>query len=489
MTTIPPSYSKELPKDSMLEAKELYNQPSFDSVAVLEVSQAQQKFERKTMLWVDFRMLPLMSLLYSFALIDRINLGSARAAGMEEDLNLKIGSRYSIATCLYFVPYVLLQLPGNLVLRKVGVRNWLACMVVGWGAVQLGMGFVPTWGYLTLCRILLGMFEAPFFPALAFIIATWYRRHEVQKRLSAFYLMSITIGGFSPILAYGFSLLNGKRGIRGWRWIFIIEGAITLFLGVLTWFFVPDFPDRNKFLTPEQTALVLKRVEDDRGDSIPDTLTFRKVVTHLGDWTLWCYGIMLMCATLPAYALAFFISLILKGMGWSTSAALLLSAPPYGPAVITVMLFSWLSDKYKHRGAFIIIQTLICTVGLVLMAFAKGNNVRYFGTFLVNAGNSGTIPGILAYASNNVVSQSKRSVQSAITISFGGIGGILASTVFREKDAPAYVPGLVITITLQGVLIVTYLATFIHHQRLNRLSRAGKLSAPLEGQIGFFYTL
>lgn len=98
----------------------------------------------------------------------------------------------------------------------------------------------------------------------------------------------------------------------------IIEGAITLFLGVLTWFFVPDFPDRNKFLTPEQTALVLKRVEDDRGDSIPDTLTFRKVVTHLGDWTLWCYGqlflsmihpsdnlsilsgIMLMCATLPA---------------------------------------------------------------------------------------------------------------------------------------------------------------------------------------------
>lgn len=83
------------------------------------------------------------------------------------------------------------QLPGNLVLRKVGVRNWLACMVVGWGAVQLGMGFVPTWGYLTLCRILLGMFEvrlktvyhhsvylntrqAPFFPALAFIIATWY---------------------------------------------------------------------------------------------------------------------------------------------------------------------------------------------------------------------------------------------------------------------------------------------------------------------------
>ncbi|KAF8653322.1 hypothetical protein AX16_004022 [Volvariella volvacea WC 439] len=449
----------------------------------------QRAFERRTVRFIDWRMLPLLSLLYAFALIDRINLGAARTAGMGVDLQLQTGARYSIATCLYFVPYILFQLPGNLVLRKLGVRNWLTFLVVSWGAVQLAMGFVPTWGYLTLCRILLGLFEAGFFPALVYIISTWYRRHEVQKRLAIFYLISITMGGFGPILAYVFSLLNGRRGIAGWRWIFIIEGAITLFLGILSWLWVPDFPDKNRFLSPEQTALVLKRIEEDRGDSVPDSLTFAKVLRHLCDWTLWAYGLMFLCSTLPAYALAYFITIILRGMGWSVTASLLLSAPPYGPAIVTTMFFSWLSDRQKHRGAYIIIQAIICVVGVVLMAYAKSNEVRYFGTFLANAGNCGTIPGILAYASNNVVSQSKRSVQSALTVSMGGVGGIIATTVFREQDYPRYLPGLGVTIGSQVLMILLYGVTHIHFRRLNRLAREGKLSAPLEGQPGFFYTL
>ncbi|KAF8891797.1 major facilitator superfamily domain-containing protein [Infundibulicybe gibba] len=463
---------------------------SMKSVGDVETSvQNDAAFEGRTMRFIDFRILPLLALLYSFALIDRINLGAARTAGMGADLKLNIGARFSIATCLYFVPYILFQLPGTLVLRKLGVRNCLTGCVVGWGAVQFGMGFVPTWGYLALCRILLGVFEAAFFPALIFIISTWYRRHEVQKRLAIFYLISITIGGFSPILAYLFSLLNGRQGIAGWSWIFIIEGAITVFLGCLCFFFVPDFPDKNTFLTAEQTAMVLKRIEDDRGDSVPDKVTFRKVLTHLSDWTLWAYGIMFMCVTLPAYALAYFISIILNDMGWSKTQALLLSAPPYGPAIATAIFFAWLSDKTKHRSGFILVQATMCMIGLILTAFAKQNSVRYFGTFLTNAGNSGCVPGILAYASNNVVSQSKRSVQTALTVSLGGVGGIIASTVYREQDRPRYLPGLGVTIGGQVLMLITLAATNIHFQRLNRLSREGKLSKPLEGQPGFFYTL
>ncbi|KAF5380507.1 hypothetical protein D9615_004684 [Tricholomella constricta] len=464
---------------------------SVDSVKLeaADNSEHDAAFERKTMRYVDWRILPLLALLYSFALIDRINLGAAFTAGMGKDLELTKGSRYSIATCLYFVPYIIFQLPGNLVLRKFGVRNWLTFSVVGWGAVQLGMGFVPTWGWLTFTRILLGALEASFFPAMVYIISTWYRRHEVQKRLAIFYLLSITMGGCSPVFAWILSLLDGRRGIRGWEWIFIIEGAITLFLGILSWFYIPDFPDKNRFLTPEQTALVLKRIEEDRGDSIPDKITRKKVFKHLCDWTLWSYGTMFMCATLPAYAQAYFISIILRGLGWSKTSALLLSCPPYLPSIATTLFFSWLSDRTRHRGGFIVLQAIICIVGLVLTAFAGNGNVRYFGIFLVNAGNSGTIPGILAYAANNVVSHSKRSVQSALTVSLGGVGGIIASTVFRSQDAPRYLPGLGVSIGSQGVLIFLVLITNIHFRRLNRLSKENKLKKPLEGQPGFLYTL
>ncbi|PFH52138.1 hypothetical protein AMATHDRAFT_79876 [Amanita thiersii Skay4041] len=439
--------------------------------------------------YVDWRVLPLLAMIYAFALIDRINLGAANIAGMGKDLNLNIKGRFSIVTCVYFIPYVLLQLPGNLVLRYFGVRNWITFSVIGWGAVQLGMGFVPTWGYLALCRVLLGACEAAYFPAMVFVISTWYKRHEVQQRLAVFWLISITTSGFSPILAYVFSLLDGKRGIAGWSWIFIIEGAVTLFLGVLSWYYIPDFPDRNKFLTPQQTALVLKRVEEDRGDSLPDPLTREKIVAYLRDWTLWASGLMFMCASMPAYALAYYISIILRGMGYSEATALLLSAPPYGPAILSTMFFSWLSDRHKHRAGYILIQSVICIVGVLLTAFANNHGVRYFGTFVLNAGNVGTIPGVIAYASNNVASQSKRTVQSAMTVLFAGIGGVIASTVYRSQDAPRYIPGLIATMATQGLLIVVLAATHLHFNRMNKLSRAGKLSGPLEGRPGFYYTL
>jgi hypothetical protein len=114
------------------------------------------------------------------------------------------------------------------------------------------------------------------------------------------------VAGLGPILAYALTLLDGKSGLAGWRWIFvscqyqhntilllfpqIIEGLITMFLGAVMWFLIPDFPDRNEFLTPKQTALVLKRIEDDRGDSIPDPITVQKVKQHLSDWTIWSGG-------------------------------------------------------------------------------------------------------------------------------------------------------------------------------------------------------
>jgi len=455
---------------------------------VEKVDGGHSAFEKKTIRLVDWRMLPLLGMLYAVALIDRTNLGIARTAGMGQDLKLQIGNRYSIVSCLYFVPYIILQLPSNIFLRFIGARTWLAFCVTSWGAVQLAMGFVPTWGFLALCRVLLGVFEAGFFPALVFIITTWYKRHEVQKRLAAFYLISLVLGGFSSIFAYGLTFLMGKGGLAGWAWIFIIEGAITVALGAITFLFVPDFPDRNKFLTPEQTQLVLARVEADRGDSIPDTMSLSKVLQHLGDWTIWAYALMFMCSTMPAYAIGYFITIILFGMGWGLKDALLLSAPPYVFAAVSTFFFAWISDKMKKRAPFIAVQAVITLVGLLITGYAKQNGARYFGLFLADAGSAGCIPGVLAYSANNVVSHSKRAVSTALIVAFGGIGGIFATTAFREHDAPKYIPGIWATIACQFFLLVLLgitSATFLHR---NKLGKAGTLTA-LEGQPGFLYTI
>ncbi|KAL0566734.1 hypothetical protein V5O48_015272, partial [Marasmius crinis-equi] len=414
--------------------------------------------ERRTLRYIDFRILPILASTYAFSLIDRTNLSTARVAGMGTALQLNVGARYSIVTCIYFVTYIILQFPTNAVVRRVGVRIWITFVVIAWGAATLGMGFVKSWSTLALCRALIGAFEAGFFPAIVFIIACWYRSsfficvvdllaklrtHAGTKDTrfrKAFYLSSALIGGFSPILAYGLSLMNGTQGIAGWSWIFIIEGVITLGLGIACWFLIPEFPDRNTFLTKAQTAFVLRRIEEDRGDSVPDEITLRKVTHHAKDWTIWVYGIMFGCATLPAYMIAFFLPIILAGMKFSTAQSLLLASPPFIAAFVTAMTFAWLSDRSKQRAPFIIVQGIITLVGCCMTAFSHSHGVRYAGTFLICCGAQGNVPSVLAWGANNVLSHSKRSVQSAITVAGGGIGGVMASTVFREQDSPDYIP-------------------------------------------------
>ncbi|KAJ7045663.1 high-affinity nicotinic acid transporter [Mycena alexandri] len=435
---------------------------------------------------VDWRLLPLMSALYAVALIDRTNLSVARTAGMAVDLDLTVSNRYSTVSCLYFVPYILFQLPSNVLLKFFGVRLWLTICILGWGIVQLGMGFVKTWGQLTVCRVLLGLFEAGFFPALVFVITTWYKRHEVQKRLALFYLTSVVIGGFSGIIGYAITFLKGKGGLDSWNWIFIIQGILTIVLAILNHLFIAEFPQQNNFLTAEQTNLILTRVEQDRGDSLPDEITGAKVLHHLSDWTIWACALMFMCSTMPAYAVAYFVTIILNSMGWNVRDSLLLSTPPYA---ISCFTFAWLSDKTKKRAPFIAAQAVMVLVGMVLTGYAKQNGARYLGLFLSAAGSAGCVPAVLAYSSNNVVSHSKRAVSTAVIVSAGGVGGIFATTVFREQDFPRYLNGVWATIGCQLLMIALLAVTSWHFARKNRLSREGRLEAPLEGTPGFYYTM
>jgi len=257
----------------------------------------------------------------------------------------------------------------------------------------------------------------------------------------------------------------------------------------VTWFFIPSFPYENNFLSPEQTALVLRRIDEDRGDALPDSVTFAKIKAHLRDWTIWAFGMMFLCGGLPSYAQSIFLPTILRGMGWTKTAALLRSVPPYAPAIVTTMTISWFSDKHKHRAGFIAGCSIVCMAGVSLTAFAKQNEVRYFGVFLTTIGNSGYVPTIIAYSSNNVVSHSKRTVQSAVTVAFGGVSGLIATNIFRTQDAPRYYPGLGAALGSQVLMLVLLLITTLHFSRQNKLMRAGKLSEPLQGQPGFYYTL
>ncbi|KAJ7647692.1 major facilitator superfamily domain-containing protein [Roridomyces roridus] len=431
---------------------------------------------------IDWRLLPILGMLYALALIDRTNISIARVVGLDRDLDLGIGQRFSIVLAVYFIPYTLFQIPSNLLLNVVGPRKLLSFCVVGWGTAQLAMGFVPNWQSLAALRVVLGALEAGFLPSLVYLVSTWYTRHEVQTRLAIFYVIAIVLAGFSAFFAYALSLLSGVLGLAGWAWIFVIEGAITILFGVVAWFFLPGFPDHNEFLSTEETKIVLARVENDRGDSLPDQLTWEKFVAAF-DWRVMAYSFMFLFGTISTYGVGFFVSLILRGLGWGVAESLLLSGPPFVFAGVSAIIFSRLSDHYQQRALFIAIQTLITILGWSMTGFAPSGGWRYVGLFLSNAGCSGTVIGILAYSSNNIVSHSKRAIVSAVIVSFGAIGGFVASYIFTENSAPRYLPGIIITIVTQVLLLMVLASTTWWFRKQNAL--AVRESMP----EGFFYTL
>lgn len=188
---------------------------------------------------------------------------------------------------------------------------------------------------------------------------------------------------------------------------------MTMGLALLGRLLIVDFPDkvhksRHPFLKPAEVTAIQDKLERDRHDAEFDKLTFTKLKSALARWELWAFAMKFFAVTTIVYALAFFIPIILQGMGYSVGRVFLLSAPPSVAAVPWIMICSWAADRYKMRAPFIILQALIGIVGLMIVAYSKNNSARYFGIFMGLAGANANIPTALAWQANNIRGQSLR---------------------------------------------------------------------------------
>jgi hypothetical protein len=226
------------------------------------------------------------------------------------------------------------------------------------------------------------------------------------------------------------------------------EGAITILLGLIGYTVIIDFPDkstkpspitRRPFLTVDEAAIVLARIQRDRGDAVVDKLTWAKIGFHLRDWKIWEFAWLYFLNNVVAYSWAYFLPIILRNdMGYSVSMSQILSFPPYVLAALWMFIAAWVADRYRKRGLIIIFNCSWAIIGVCMMAYVKNARVRYAGVFLGVAGANANVPSLLSYMHNNIVGQMKRSIASALLIGGGACGGITASNIFRQQDAPKY---------------------------------------------------
>ena len=174
-------------------------------------------------------------------------------------------------------------------------------------------------------------------------------------------------------------------------------------------------------------------------------------------------------------------------MGFSLAAAQCLVAPPYVAAAIVMFTQAWFADKMKLRGPTVVFNAILGLIGLPLLGFTHNNGLRYFGVFLATICANANVPAVLTYQANNIRGQWKRAFCSATLVGFGGIGGIIGSTVFRTQDEPTYRPGIEACMIANGlVVIIVGLLTLKFRKANQRAANGGKV---IEGQLGFLYTL
>ncbi|OSX60459.1 hypothetical protein POSPLADRAFT_1171562 [Postia placenta MAD-698-R-SB12] len=398
--------------------------------------------EAKVMRKVDMRVIPVLCVLYLLAFLDRVNISNAAVFGLKTDLKLE-GNQYNTALVVFFVPYVLFEIPSNALLKHFKPHVWLPLCMFLFGLVSICQGLVHNFSGLAACRFFLGLVESGVFPACFYLIAMWYKRAEAQKRYSFFFSSTTLAGAFGGLLASAIGKMDGMRGYRGWRWIFILEGVVTCLVAATLFFFISDFPEEVAWLTPEEKEFIKARLHADVGESRRhDPLTLKSVLSVFKDYKIIVGGFMYFGLVVPAYSYAYFAPAIIQTLGHSSIRTQLLSVPPWACAFALAMLVAVFSDHVRHRFVFVLVPTAIALAGFaILVAVHDNKHLQYAALFLSAMGTYTAMPMMVCWFNTNLAGHQRRAVGTAWQVGFGNIGGIIAVYAFLAEDAPKYITG------------------------------------------------
>ncbi|KAG9249538.1 major facilitator superfamily domain-containing protein [Emericellopsis atlantica] len=430
---------------------------------------------RRVRLKTDVRLLPVLCILYLFAQLDRGNIGNARIEGFQKDLHMT-EKQWNIVLAVFFLPYFILEVPSNMFLKTLKRPSlYISGLVLAWGAVMTCHGVLKDFGGAVALRLLLGAFESGFFPAAMFICSQWYPRQFVAFRMSIFMAVASVSGAFSGVLAAAISTMGGVGGLKSWQWIFLIEGGVTILLGVLTTVVLVDSPRTSKWLTEdEKRYLELMSFIRDNGSARveggPTVWDDLKSITT--DWRYWTLGLVLHNVGACGLGLKFAVPTIIKGLGWSRQHSQLLSAVPYIAGTCSALAVSFFSDRCSVRSPFVLLCLSSIGLGymiLLIVAVCVGKSTPgvLVGMSLVTSGVFPMAPLCGSWVSNNFGTPARRAVGIAFIMAVGSIGGLTGSFVYDYKDAPGFFMAFGVCLGLAVVAILMVLVLIWSYLRSN----------------------
>ncbi|GES64676.1 MFS transporter [Aspergillus terreus] len=434
-------------------------------------TEEERRLDKETLRRLDLLLMPMTLILYLLAWLDRANVGNARVAGLDKDLNLS-DYQYKCAITVTYVPYILAELPSNLILKKIGPRILLPTLCTAWGLVTILQCQAKNFGGFVACRFFLGLFEGGLFPGIVLYLSGFYRRHELQVRIALFFSAASLSGAFSGLLAAAIQQMDGLRNLRGWQWIFILEGLFTVCFGLFSFFMLPNSPANAITLRPPHVDRCIARLQRDANHFESEKVTFKKVVSVLADLHVWIACAVLFCSGVCLFGLAYFSPSIVQALGYSNTKTQLMTVPPYVCGFVVTMIVAYIADRYQQRGLCALATSAIALVGAALMLVGRDFGIRYAALCLLVTGIYACAPCLISWVPNNSAGYNRRATAVAMGFISTSSGGVLSTWIYPKSSAPYYNLGARFNLSLVVIGMVLTVAQILLLRILNKKKEA-----------------
>lgn len=451
-------------------------------------AQSGDAFEDATFRRVVWRLVPLLFLGYFMAYLDRVNVGFAKLQ-MASDLHLS-DEVYGFGAGIFFLGYVFFEVPSNLVLQRVGARKWIARIMITWGLISASFMFADQmhWGPVSaafgttdaefsfyVLRLLLGIAEAGFYPGVILYLTFWFPAHR-RAHVVALFITAVPLTGVigNPLNGAIMQFLDGAHGMRGWEWLFLVEGIPSVVLGLVVLAMLPDGPQSAKWLSSQERSLIERRIAEEEGSKAGGShrSQFREI---LFDVRIWVLAFAYMCASAGSYATTFWGPTIIQEAGIAADDFLqigLLMMAPYCFSAVCIVLWARHSDRTGERRWHASLAMLFEVAGLLVLAFAGHSTIAsLIGVGLVSFG---VLAWLSVFWSIPTSFLSGAAAAGGIAMinglsNFGGYFGPDLVGAIRDANGGDNMPAF---LTLAGLALICSILTFVVAGRMKHAGGA-----------------
>lgn len=361
--------------------------------------------------------------------------------------------------------------------KKYGPARALPVMMFAFGSMTLLTASTQNFSGIFAVRWFLGMAEAAFFPMVIYYLTTFYRRGELARRLAVFYAASNVANAFSGLLAFGVFHIHSR--MYAWRYLFLIEGSVTVLFAVFAYWYLPPSAAEARFLDDDEKELAFHRIQVDSSSVVSEKFNLGDSLGIFKYPTTYAFLAIEICLGVPLQSVALFLPQIIQRLGYSTVMTNLYTVAPNVTGAAMLLVLAFCSDWTRLRFPFIVLGFVFTLTGFVIYA-AIGDvhaelQLAYYATFMMCWGTSAPSVLLSTWYNNNIAHEGRRVTLTSVGVPLANVMGLVASNIFQEHDAPKYMPALVTAACfgVAGALITAGLGAYMMLDNRRRDRKAG----------------